>query len=294
LQQAEIGIIGGSGLYSMPGLTGVREVHLQTPFGEPSDAYVLGSLEGRNVAFLARHGRGHRILPSELNFRANIYGMKDLGVERIISVSAVGSLKEEHKPTDFVMPDQFIDRTYQRVSTFFGHGIVAHVAFADPVCAEVAAAIGQSCKDIGVVGKAGGSYVCIEGPQFSTKAESNLYRSWGADVIGMTNLQEAKLAREAEICYATLAMVTDYDCWHPGHDSVTVEQIVKVLNTNAENAARAVKQAVALMPRQRGCKCGSALEFAILTDPAKVPAATRQKLALLLDKYLNKGQEAKA
>jgi 5'-methylthioadenosine phosphorylase len=294
LQQAEIGIIGGSGLYSMPGLTEVHEVQLQTPFGEPSDAYVLGSLEGRKVAFLARHGRGHRILPSELNFRANIYGMKDLGVERIISVSAVGSLKEEHKPTDFVVPDQFIDRTYQRASTFFGHGIVAHVAFADPVCAEVAAAIGQSCKDIGVVGTAGGTYICIEGPQFSTKAESNLYRSWGADVIGMTNLQEAKLAREAEICYATMAMVTDYDCWHPGHDSVTVEQIIKVLNTNSENAARVVKHAVALMPRQRQCHCGSALQFAILTDPAKIPAVTRQKLALLLDKYLTKGQEAKA
>jgi 5'-methylthioadenosine phosphorylase len=294
LQQAEIGIIGGSGLYSMPGLTDVHEVQVQTPFGEPSDAYVLGSLEGRKVAFLARHGRGHRILPSELNFRANIYGMKELGVERIISVSAVGSLKEEHKPTDFVIPDQFIDRTYHRVSTFFGHGIVAHVAFADPVCSEVAATIGQSCKDIGVVGAAGGTYICIEGPQFSTKAESNLYRSWGAAVIGMTNLQEAKLAREAEICYATMAMVTDYDCWHPGHDSVTVEQIIKVLNTNSENAARVVKQAVALMPRQRQCKCGSALQFAILTDPTKIPAATRQKLALLLDKYLTKGQEAKA
>jgi 5'-methylthioadenosine phosphorylase len=294
LQQAEIGIIGGSGLYSMPGLTDVREVQVQTPFGEPSDAYVLGSLEGRKVAFLARHGRGHRILPSELNFRANIYGMKELGVERIISVSAVGSLKEEHKPTDFVIPDQFIDRTYHRVSTFFGHGIVAHVAFADPVCSEVAATIGQSCKDIGVVGTAGGTYICIEGPQFSTKAESELYRSWGAAVIGMTNLQEAKLAREAEICYATMAMVTDYDCWHPGHDSVTVEQIIKVLNTNSENAARVVKQAVALMPRERQCKCGSALQFAILSDPTKIPAATRQKLALLLDKYLTKGQEAKA
>ena len=294
MQQAEIGIIGGSGLYSMPGLTDVHEVQVQTPFGEPSDAYVLGSLEGRKVAFLARHGRGHRILPSELNFRANIYGMKELGVERIISVSAVGSLKEEHKPTDFVIPDQFIDRTYHRVSTFFGHGIVAHVAFADPVCSEVAATIGQSCKDIGVVGTAGGTYICIEGPQFSTKAESELYRSWGAAVIGMTNLQEAKLAREAEICYATMAMVTDYDCWHPGHDSVTVEQIIKVLNTNSENAARVVKQAVALMPRQRQCKCGSALQFAILSDPTKIPAATRQKLALLLDKYLTKGQEAKA
>ncbi|HMF88994.1 MAG TPA: S-methyl-5'-thioadenosine phosphorylase [Candidatus Angelobacter sp.] len=294
MQQAEIGIIGGSGLYAMPGLSEVSEVALQTPFGEPSDAFVLGTLEGRKVAFLARHGRGHRILPSELNFCANIHGMKQLGVERVVSVSAVGSLKEEHKPTDFVIPDQFIDRTFHRVSTFFGHGIVAHVGFGDPICPEVAGSIGQSCKDNGVVGKSGGTYVCMEGPQFSTKAESNLYRSWGADVIGMTNLQEAKLAREAEICYATMAMVTDYDCWHPGHDSVTVEQIVKVLHTNADNAAKVVKRAVALMPRERKCKCGSALEFAILTDPAKIPAATRQKLELLLGKYLNKGQEAKA
>ncbi len=294
MQQAEIGIIGGSGLYSMPGLSDVREVAVQTPFGEPSDAFVLGTLEGRKIAFLARHGRGHRILPSELNFRANIHGMKQLGVERIVSVSAVGSLKEEHKPTDFVIPDQFIDRTFHRVSTFFGEGIVAHVGFGDPTCPEVAGSIGQACKGIGVVGKSGGTYVCMEGPQFSTKAESNLYRSWGADVIGMTNLQEAKLAREAEICYATMAMVTDYDCWHPGHDSVSVEQIVKVLNTNAENAARVVKRTVALMPRERKCKCCSALQFAILTDPAKIPAATRQKLSLLLDKHLNKGQEAKA
>ena len=294
MQQAEIGIIGGSGLYSMPGLTDVCEVTMQTPFGEPSDAYVLGTLERRKVAFLARHGRGHRLLPTELNFRANIYGMKNLGVERILSVSAVGSLKEEHKPTDFVIPDQFIDRTFHRASTFFGHGIVAHVAFGDPTCPEVSSAIGRACKDIGVVGKTGGTYVCMEGPQFSTKAESNLYRSWGADVIGMTNLQEAKLAREAEICYTTMAMVTDYDCWHPNHDSVTVDQIVKVLNTNAENAGRVVKQAVALMPRERKCKCGSALQYAILTDPAKVPAATRQKLSFLLDKYLNQGQEAKS
>ncbi len=289
-----MGIIGGSGLYSMPGLTGTRELNVQTPFGEPSDAYVLGTLEGRKVAFLARHGRGHRLLPTELNFRANIYGMKMLGVERIISVSAVGSLKEEHKPTEFVVPDQFIDRTYLRVSTFFGQGIVAHVGFGDPTCPEVGCTITQSCKDTGVVGKAGGTYVCIEGPQFSTKAESNLYRSWGADVIGMTNLQEAKLAREAEICYATMAMVTDYDCWHPGHDAVTVEQIVKVLNTNAGNAAQVVRRAVALMPRERKCKCGSALQFAILTEPPKIPAATRQKLSLLLDKYLKQGQEAKA
>ena len=293
MQRAEIGIIGGSGLYSMPGLTNVEEVTVQTPFGEPSDAFILGTLEGRKVAFLARHGRGHRILPSELNFRANIYAMKDLGVERIFSVSAVGSLKEEHKPTDFVIPDQFIDRTFHRTSTFFGHGIVGHVSFGDPVCPEVGAAITQSCKDIGVVGKAGGTYVCMEGPQFSTKAESNLYRSWGADVIGMTNLQEAKLAREAEICYATMALVTDYDCWHPDHDSVTVEQVIKVLNTNAENAAKVVKQAIALVPKDRKCKCGSALQFALLTDPAKIPAATRVKLALLLDKYLSKPQEAK-
>jgi 5'-methylthioadenosine phosphorylase len=293
LQQAEIGIIGGSGLYAMPGLTDVREVTVQTPFGEPSDAFVLGTLEGRKVAFLARHGRGHRILPSELNFRANIYAMKDLGVERVLSASAVGSLKEEHKPSEFVVPDQFIDRTFNRTATFFGHGIVAHVAFGDPTCPEVSGAIVQGAKDNAVTAKAGGTYVCMEGPQFSTKAESNLYRSWGADVIGMTNLEEAKLAREAEICYATMAMVTDYDCWHPDHDSVSVDQIVKVLHTNADNAAKVVKRAVALMPKERKCKCGSALQFAILTDPAKMPAATRQKLSLLLDKYL-KPQEAKA
>jgi 5'-methylthioadenosine phosphorylase len=256
--------------------------------------YVLGALEGRKVAFLARHGRGHRIMPTELNFRANIYGMKQLGVERILSLSAVGSLKEEHKPTDFVIADQFIDRTFNRVSTFFGNGVVAHVAFADPVCPEASEAYADACKQIGVVGKKGGTYVCMEGPQFSTKAESNLYRSWGADVIGMTNLQEAKLAREAEICYATCAMVTDYDCWHPGHDSVTVEQIVRVLNTNADNAAKVVKKAVALMPGERKCKCGSALQFAIMTDQKKIPAAARQKLGLLLDKYLSQGQEAKA
>ena len=221
MQTAEIGIIGGSGLYAMPGLTGVREHVVETPFGDPSDAFMLGELEGRRVAFLARHGRGHRILPSELNFRANIYAMKALGVERILSVSAVGSLKEEHKPTEFVVPDQFIDRTFARVGTFFGEGIVAHVGFGDPVCATVCSAIEQACAEVGVVGKRGGTYVCMEGPQFSTRAESNLYRSWGADVIGMTNLQEAKLAREAEICYATMAMVTDYDCWRVGHDDVT-------------------------------------------------------------------------
>ncbi len=248
MAQAEIGIIGGSGLYSMPGFTNVHEERVETPFGEPSDAFVLGELEGRKVAFLARHGRGHRILPSELNFRANIYAIKKLGVERILSVSAVGSLKEEHKPTDFVMPDQFIDRTFHRVSTFFGEGIVGHVAFGDPVCATVAKAAAEACATVGVVGKLGGTYVCMEGPQFSTRAESNLYRSWGADVIGMTNLQEAKLAREAEICYATVAMVTDYDCWREGHDAVTIEEIVAVLHQNAENAAKVVKAAVAACP----------------------------------------------
>jgi 5'-methylthioadenosine phosphorylase len=278
----------------MPGLTDVHEINLHTPFGNPSDAFILGTLEGRKVAFLARHGRGHRILPSELNFRANILGLKQLGVERILSISAVGSLKEEHKPTDFVIPDQFIDRTFHRTSTFFGDGVVAHVGFGDPICQEVACVISQSCKEAGVTGKLGGTYVCMEGPQFSTRAESNLYRSWGADLIGMTNLQEAKLAREAEICYATMAMVTDYDCWHEGHDEVSVEQVIKVLTTNAGNAARVVKQAVALMPKERKCKCGSALQYAVMTDPAKIPADTRKKLSLLLDKYLNKGQEAKA
>jgi 5'-methylthioadenosine phosphorylase len=271
----------------MPGLTAVREQRVETPFGEPSDPFVLGELEGRKVAFLARHGRGHRILPTELNFRANIFGMKKLGVERIISVSAVGSLKEEHKPTDFVIPNQFIDRTSRRISTFFGDGLVAHVAFGDPVCATVGKAIAEGCAREGIVGKAGGTYVCMEGPQFSTRAESNLYRSWGADVIGMTNLQEAKLAREAEICYATVAMVTDYDCWREGHDDVTVDQIVAVLNQNAANACKVVKGAVASMPRERACSCASALKFAMLTDPKTIPAETRRKLDLLVGKYLN-------
>jgi 5'-methylthioadenosine phosphorylase len=286
LQQAEIGIIGGSGLYAMPGLTNTREERVETPFGEPSDAFVLGDLEGRKVAFLARHGRGHKLLPSELNFRANIFAMKKLGVERILSVSAVGSLKEEHKPTDFVVPDQFIDRTFHRESTFFGNGIVGHVAFGDPVCATVAKAIADACAAADVVGKTGGTYVCMEGPQFSTRAESNLYRSWGADVIGMTNLQEAKLAREAEICYATMAMVTDYDCWREGHDDVTVEQIVAVLNQNAANAAKVVRAAVAAMPKDRTCACVTALQFAILTSPAAVSAEARARLDLLVGKYL--------
>jgi 5'-methylthioadenosine phosphorylase len=291
LQQAEIGIIGGSGLYAMPGLTQVREERVDTPFGEPSDAFVLGELEGRKVAFLARHGRGHRLLPSELNFRANIYAMKKLGVERIVSVSAVGSLKEEHKPTDFVVPDQFIDRTFLRNATFFGDGIVAHVAFGDPVCATMAQTIVKACAAEEIAGKSGGTYVCIEGPQFSTRAESNLYRGWGADVIGMTNLQEAKLAREAEICYATVAMVTDYDCWREGHDDVTVDQIVAVLNQNAANACRVVKAAVAAMPRERSCACASALKYAILTSPSAIPAAAKEKLDLLIGKYIGETEK---
>ena len=286
LSQAEIGIIGGSGLYSMPGFTNQREVVLDTPFGAPSDAFVLGELEGRKVAFLARHGRGHRILPSELNFRANIHAFKQLGVSRILSMSAVGSLKEEHKPTDFVIPDQFIDRTFRRNATFFGDGIVGHIAFADPVCPDVAKTAAEACKAVGVVGKLGGTYICMEGPQFSTKAESNLYRSWGADVIGMTNLQEAKLAREAELCYATVAMVTDYDCWREGHDAVTIEEVVAVMHQNAENAARVVKAAVAAMPREHSCGCASAATYAVLTQKDKIPAATKEKLALLFGKYL--------
>jgi 5'-methylthioadenosine phosphorylase len=285
LSQAEIGIIGGSGLYNMPGLTDTKEVKVSTAFGDPSDAFIVGKLEGRSVAFLARHGRGHRILPSELNFRANIMGMKQLGVDRIISLSAVGSLKQEHKPTDFVVPDQFIDRTFNRVATFFGEGIVAHVAFGDPICPEVAEVMNSACREAHVVAKKGGTYVCMEGPQFSTKAESNLYRNWGADVIGMTNLQEAKLAREAEICYATIAMVTDYDCWHPEHDSVTVEQIVAVLNKNAENACNVVRNAVAAMPKQHSCKCDQALATAIMTDRSKVPPATLEKLRPIIGKY---------
>jgi 5'-methylthioadenosine phosphorylase len=286
MAQAEIGIIGGSGLYSMPGFTNVHEETVQTPFGAPSDSFVLGELEGRKVAFLARHGRNHSILPSELNFRANIYAFKKLGVERIISISAVGSLKEEHKPTDFVIPGQFIDRTFHRIATFFGEGIVGHVAFGDPVCAVVAKATAQGCAAAGVVGKLGGTYVCMEGPQFSTKAESHLYRSWGADVIGMTNLQEAKLAREAEICYATVAMITDYDCWREGHDAVTIEEIVRVLHQNAENAAKVVKASVAAMPRERKCACASAAKYAVLTKPEAIPAAAKEKLKLLFGKYL--------
>jgi 5'-methylthioadenosine phosphorylase len=282
---AEIGIIGGSGLYSMPGFEEQEEVMLETPFGAPSDNYVLGTLAGRKVAFLARHGRGHRYSPSELNFRANIYGMKRLGVERILSLSAVGSLKEEHKPLDFVIPDQFVDRTLGRASTFFGEGLVAHVSFADPVCPQLSQVVSDACQAAGVAATRGGTYLCMEGPAFSTKAESFLYRSWGMDVIGMTNLTEAKLAREAEICYVTIAMVTDYDCWHEEHDAVTVTQIIATLNKNAENACKVIAEAVARTPAERACKCGSALAHAIITDRKLVPDTTRHKLGILVDKY---------
>ena len=283
--KAEIGIIGGSGLYSMPGFDAQEEALIETPFGAPSDNYVLGTLAGHQVAFLARHGRGHRISPSELNFRANIYAMKWLGVQRILSLSAVGSLKEEHRPLDFVIPDQFFDRTRGRVSTFFGDGLVAHVSFADPVCPELSEILAGACTAAGVNVKKGGTYLCMEGPAFSTKAESNVYRSWGMDVIGMTNLTEAKLAREAEICYVTVAMVTDYDCWHPARDAVTVNEIIANLVRNAQNACRVVAEAVARIPAARGCQCGSALAHAIITDRKLVPESTRKKLGIIVDQY---------
>jgi 5'-methylthioadenosine phosphorylase len=285
-RKADIGIIGGSGLYSMPGFEAQEEMVLDTPFGSPSDAYVLGRLEGRQVAFLARHGRGHRISPSELNFRANIYGMKMLGVDRILSLSAVGSLKEEHAPLDFVIPDQFFDRTRGRASTFFGGGIVAHISFSDPVCGQLAKLVHDSSAQVSINSKLGGTYLCMEGPAFSTRAESNVYRSWGMDVIGMTNLQEAKLAREAELCYVTVAMVTDYDCWHQEHAAVTVDEIIENLTKNAENACRLVRHVVARMPEERLCKCGSALKHAIITDRKAMPDSVKDRLRLLIGKYI--------
>jgi 5'-methylthioadenosine phosphorylase len=286
LPQAEIGIIGGSGLYNLPGIERVREVRLATPFGRPSDAYVLGNLQGRKVAFLSRHGRGHVLLPAEVNSRANIYGFKKLGVERIISVSAVGSLQEEYRPMDMALPAQFFDRTRQRASTFFGDGLVAHISFDTPVCPTVVGALAAACQEVGVRCHTGGTYVCMEGPAFSTKAESNVYRSWGMDLIGMTSLPEAKLAREAEICYATLAMVTDYDCWHPQHDAVTVNAIIEYLQRNVENSQRILLKAIRAMPQQRDCKCASALAHAIFTDRRRISPRARKKLSLLVGKYI--------
>src|SRR5579885_3600632 len=284
--RAEIGIIGGSGLYAMPGLKEAREVTVKTPFGEPSDALVLGTLEGKRVAFLARHARGHRFTPTEINYRANIYAMKLAGVSRVISVSAVGSLREDLRPLEFMIPDQFYDRTKLRVSTFFGDGIVAHVGFDKPTCRQLSGIIGDGCDAAGVRAHRGGTYVCIEGPQFSTLAEAHVHRQLRFDVIGMTNVTEAKLAREAELCYATIAMITDYDCWHPEHESVTVAQIVATLTQNAENAQRVLRQAVKSMPVQRSCKCGSALSSALITDMKLVPQATKKRLAAILGKYL--------
>jgi 5'-methylthioadenosine phosphorylase len=280
-----IGVIGGSGLYHMPGFQAAEEVSISTPFGPPSDNYIVGKLEGQEVAFLSRHGRGHKLSPSELNFRANIYGFKSLGVERIISLSAVGSLKEEHRPLDFVVPDQFFDRTRGRISSFFGEGLVAHVSFADPVCPHLSKIAEAACRTAGVNVKRGGTYLCMEGPAFSTRAESNIYRSWNMDVIGMTNLQEAKLAREAELCYVTIAMVTDYDCWHDEHDSVEVTDILRVLQQNAANACQVVAEAVKAMPAARECKCGSALQHALITDRDFVPQSTIDKLGPIVSKY---------
>jgi 5'-methylthioadenosine phosphorylase len=281
-----IGIIGGSGLYSMEGLTGTREVRVKTPFGEPSDSFVIGELEGHRVAFLARHGRGHRLSPSEINYRANICALKMLGVERVLSVSAVGSLREEYAPLDFLIPDQFFDRTRLRLSTFFGDGVVAHVGFDRPVCGQLAGALGDACGRAGVNVHRGGTYVCMEGPQFSTLAESHTYRQLRFDVIGMTNLTEAKLAREAELCYATVAMVTDYDCWHPAHASVTVTEIIANLTRNAVNAQNVIRETVKQMTAARDCKCASALAHAILTDRKLIPAAAKKRLAAVAGKYL--------
>ena len=285
---AKIGIIGGSGLYQMPELSDVEEMEVQTPFGNPSDKFILGTLEGERVAFLPRHGVGHRFTPTEVPFRANIYGMKLLGVERILSASAVGSLQAKYAPLDMVIPDQFFDRTRGRVrdSTFFGDGIVAHIAFAHPVCSSLGDALEASCKVVNVNAHRGGTYICMEGPAFSTVAESNVYRSWGMDVIGMTNLQEAKLAREAEICYATLALVTDYDCWHKDHDAVTVETVINYLNQNVRNAQLIIRDAVKRLSGQsRDCKCGSALKNAIFTAPDLWPEATTRKLDAIIGKY---------
>jgi 5'-methylthioadenosine phosphorylase len=285
-EQAAIGIIGGSGLYEMEGLQDAREIRIDTPFGAPSEGFVLGTLEGRRVAFLARHGRGHRILPSELNFAANLWAMKSLGVQWILSVSAVGSLKEAYAPLHMVIPDQFVDRTTRRASSFFGRGLVAHVAFANPICAGLSSVLAGACAEAEATHHVGGTYVCIEGPQFSTRAESELYRSWSMDVIGMTNLQEAKLAREAEICYATLAMVTDYDCWHPDHASVTAEQIIANLGRNARTARAVLSAAVRRLPIPRECECASALKFALVTPPELVPESVRRELAPIIGRYL--------
>ena len=281
-----IGIIGGSGLYEMEGLEDVREEVVRTPFGEPSDRYILGRLQGRPVAFLARHGRGHRLMPSELNFRANIFGFKVLGAEWILSASAVGSMREEIKPLDILIPDQFFDRTTQRASTFFGDGLIAHVSMADPTCPLLGEILYRAGREIGATVHRGGTYICIEGPQFSTRAESRIYRSWGVDVIGMTNLQEAKLAREAEICYATMALVTDYDVWHATEEDVTVEAVVQILRQNVKTAQAIIRTAAAKIPETRTCPCSHALRDAIITARHAIPAQLKRDLAPIVGKYL--------
>jgi 5'-methylthioadenosine phosphorylase len=284
---AEIGVIGGSGLYSMPGLEGAREVRLKTPFGMPSDALVIGSLEGRRVAFLARHGRGHRLMPSEINFRANLCAFKMVGVERVIAISAVGSLREDLRPMEFLIPDQFFDRTRGRISTFFGEGVAAHVGFDKPTCGQLSAVLADACEAAGVKTQRGGIYVCMEGPQFSTLAEAHVHRQLRFDVIGMTNVTEAKLAREAELCYAVVAMITDYDCWHPNHSTVTVAEILSNLGRNAENAQEVIRRAVRTLPRERACSCGQSLAHAIITDRKMIPAAARRRLTVIAGKYLS-------
>lgn len=281
-----VGVIGGSGLYQMEGLTDVSEQTLSTPFGAPSDAFVTGRLGDVRMVFLPRHGRGHRIPPSAINFRANIWGLKKLGVDRILSVSAVGSMREEIAPGDFVVIDQFIDRTRHRADTFFDQDVVAHVMFADPVCEPLRKVLVDAAREVGVKVHDGGTYVCMEGPQFSTRAESKLYRTWGVDVIGMTNLQEAKLAREAEISYATVAMATDYDCWHESHDDVTIDAILETMHRNVDNARNLIRAAVPRLPAELGCGCGQALAHAIITDRDRIPPGARERLGLLIDKYL--------
>ena len=283
-----IGVIGGSGLYEMDGLEAQEEVTLSTPFGEPSDSYVIGELDGCGVAFLARHARGHRWLPSELNYRANIYGFKQLGVEWLVSVSAVGSMKEEYQPTDILVPDQFFDRTRHRDDTFFGNGLVAHVSFANPVCRSLVPIFFECAKEAGARVHQGGTYICMEGPQFSTRAESETYRQWSMDVIGMTNLHEAKLAREAEICYATLAMITDYDCWHEDEDDVSGHAVMEDIQQNAATAQDVVRRIVRRLPIDRDCECATALSTALITDPALVPATTLENLEPIVGKYFHK------
>lgn len=288
MADAKVGIIGGSGLYEMDGLKILYERWVETPFGSPSDPYVLGEIDGNRVVFLARHGKGHRLLPTEINFRANIFGFKLLGVETILSASAVGSMKEQYHPTNIVFPHQFIDRTRHRQDTFFGNGIAAHVSLADPVCVQVSNLMADVSEQQGAKTHRGGVYLCMEGPQFSTRAESHLYRSWNVDVIGMTNLQEAKLAREAEICYATMAMVTDYDCWHESEEAVTVEQVIGYLRKNAVTAASIIRQTIPrVLAREASCRCRTALQYAIITDPSRIPPALRTDLAPLIGKYIN-------